>query len=68
MDERPRTNPGGDAVGMTIDFAATRVDGSFSLVYVVFNTIIESKDPVTQVARFRTPRITLSLVGASSSR
>jgi SAM-dependent methyltransferase len=40
MVEQLRAKPGGDAVGVTIgDFATTRVEGDFSLAYLVFNTI-----------------------------
>ncbi len=40
MVEQLRAKPGGDAVGVTIgDFATTRVEGNFSLAYLVFNTI-----------------------------
>jgi SAM-dependent methyltransferase len=54
MVKRLRTKPGGDGVGVTIgDFAATRVDGSFSLVYVVFNTIMNLRTQAAQVACFR---------------
>ncbi len=35
-----RAKPGADAIGVTVgDFATTRVDGAFSLAYLVFNTI-----------------------------
>jgi SAM-dependent methyltransferase len=35
-----RKKPGGDAIDVTIgDFATTRVDGTFPLAYLVFNTI-----------------------------
>jgi SAM-dependent methyltransferase len=41
MVARLRAKPGGDAIGVTIgDFATARVDGTFSLAYLVFNTII----------------------------
>ena len=40
MVERLRAKPGGDGIDVTIgDFATTPVDGSFSLVYLVYNTI-----------------------------
>ena len=40
MVARLRAKPGGEDIGVTIgDFATTTVDGSFSLVYLVFNTI-----------------------------
>lgn len=54
MVERLRTKAGSDGVGVTIgDFAATRVGGSFSLVYVVFNTIMNLRTQSAQVACFR---------------
>jgi SAM-dependent methyltransferase len=41
MVARLRAKPGGDAIRVTIgDFATTRVPGEFSLVYLVFNTIM----------------------------
>ena len=40
MAARLRDKPGGDEVEVTIgDFATTRVDGTFRLAYVVYNTI-----------------------------
>jgi len=40
MVEQLRAKPGGEAIGVTIgDFSTTRVQGSFSLAYLVFNTI-----------------------------
>ena len=40
MVARLRAKPGGDEIGVTIgDFATTRVDGTFRLVYLVYNTI-----------------------------
>jgi SAM-dependent methyltransferase len=44
---------GGEEVGVTIgDFATTRVDGTFSLVYLVFNTINNLTTQDAQVACF----------------
>jgi SAM-dependent methyltransferase len=41
MVAKLRAKPGGDDVDVTIgDFATTKVDGSFALAYVVFNTIL----------------------------
>ena len=52
---RLRAKPGGEAVPVTIgDFATTQVDGSFSLVYLVFNTIMNLTTQAEQVACFRT--------------
>ncbi len=54
MVARLRAKPGGDAIGVTIgDFAATRVDGTFSLAYLVFNTIMNLTTQAAQVACFR---------------
>ena len=48
-----RAKPGGDAIGVTIgDFATTRADGAFSLVYLVFNTIMNLTTQDAQVACF----------------
>jgi SAM-dependent methyltransferase len=49
MVARLRAKPGGEDIPVTIgDFATTTVDGRFSLVYLVFNTI---ENPVTQDAQ-----------------
>jgi SAM-dependent methyltransferase len=54
MVERLRAKPGGEDIGVTIgDFATTRVDGSFSLVYLVCNTIMNLTTQEAQVACFR---------------
>jgi SAM-dependent methyltransferase len=54
MVARLREKPGGDAIGVAIgDFATTRVDGSFSLVYLVFNTIENPGTQAAQVECFR---------------
>ncbi|WP_261954081.1 class I SAM-dependent DNA methyltransferase [Streptomyces nigrescens] len=54
MVARLRDKPGGDAIGVTIgDFAATRVPGTFSLAYLVFNTIMNLTTQAAQVACFR---------------
>jgi SAM-dependent methyltransferase len=46
--------PGGDAIEVTIgDFSTITVDGSFSLVYLVFNTIMNLTTQAEQVACFR---------------
>jgi SAM-dependent methyltransferase len=53
MVARLREKPGGDAIAVTIgDFATTRVDGTFSLVYLVFNTIMNLTTQDAQVACF----------------
>ena len=49
-----REKPGGQEIGVTIgDFSTTTVDGSFTLVYVVFNTIMNLTTQAAQVACFR---------------
>jgi len=54
MVARLRAKPGGDAIAVTIgDFATTRVDGTFSLAYLVFNTIMNLTTQAAQVACFR---------------
>lgn len=54
MVARLRGKPGGDAIGVTIgDFATTRVDGTFTLAYLVFNTIMNLTTQEAQVACFR---------------
>ena len=54
MLARLRAKPGGEQIGVTIgDFATTRVDGTFSLVYLVFNTIMNLTTQASQVACFR---------------
>jgi len=48
-----RAKPGGDAIPVTVgDMATTRVDGSFGLVYLVFNTIVNLTSQDAQVACF----------------
>jgi SAM-dependent methyltransferase len=54
MAARLREKPGGDAIGVTIgDFATTSVEGSFSLAYLVFNTIMNLTTQAAQVMCFR---------------
>ncbi|MFE9763770.1 class I SAM-dependent DNA methyltransferase [Streptomyces sp. NPDC005808] len=54
MVDRLRAKPGGDGIGVTIgDFATTRVDGKFSVAYLVFNTIMNLTTQAAQVACFR---------------
>jgi SAM-dependent methyltransferase len=53
MVERLRAKPGADAVPVAIgDMTTTRVDGAFSLVYLVFNTIENVTSQDEQVAVF----------------
>jgi len=54
MVARLRGKPGGDAIGVTIgDMAATRVDGVFTVAYLVYNTINNLTSQDAQVACFR---------------
>ena len=54
MAAKLRAKPGGEYLGVTIgDFATTTVDGSFSLVYLVFNTIMNLTTQAEQVSCFR---------------
>jgi SAM-dependent methyltransferase len=54
MVARLRAKPSSDAIDVTIgDFATTRVDGQFALVYLIFNTIFNLKTQDEQVACFQ---------------
>ncbi|MEU1478135.1 class I SAM-dependent methyltransferase [Streptomyces sp. NPDC005760] len=54
MADRLRTKPGGEAVGVTIgDFATARAPGTFSVAYLVFNTIMNLTTQDAQVDCFR---------------
>jgi SAM-dependent methyltransferase len=54
MVERLRAKPGADQIGVTIgDIATTTVDRTFTLVYLVFNTISNLTTQAEQVACFR---------------
>jgi SAM-dependent methyltransferase len=49
-----KAKPGGEAIDVAIgDFAVTRVGGTFSLAYLVFNTIMNLTTQDEQVACFR---------------
>jgi SAM-dependent methyltransferase len=53
MVAKLREKPGADAIGVTIgDFATTRVDGEFTLAYLVFNTINNLTTQDAQAACF----------------
>ncbi|WP_210086713.1 class I SAM-dependent methyltransferase [Mycobacterium sp. OAE908] len=53
MVARLREKPGGAEIGVTIgDFADARVPGSFTLTYLVFNTIVNLTTQDAQVACF----------------
>src|SRR3954468_8029629 len=54
MTAQLRRQPGGENIPVAIgDFSITRVDGPFSLVYLVFNTISNLTTQAQQVACFR---------------
>jgi SAM-dependent methyltransferase len=54
MVARLRAKPGGEDIGVAIgDFATTTVDGTFSLAYLVFNTILNLTTQAAQVACFQ---------------
>jgi Methyltransferase domain len=54
MVERLRAKPGGEDIPVSIgDFATTSVEGSFSLVYLICNTIMNLTTQEAQVACFR---------------
>ena len=54
MVAKLRAKPGGEDISVTIgDFATATVDGSFSLAYLVFNTIMNLTTQEAQVACFR---------------
>jgi SAM-dependent methyltransferase len=54
MVARLRAKPGAEQIGVTIgDFATTAVEGTFSLAYVVFNTIMNLTTQDEQVACFK---------------
>src|SRR5215210_7075437 len=54
MAAKLREKPGSEAIGVTIgNFATTRVDGTFTVAYLVFNTIANLTTQAQQVACFR---------------
>ena len=54
MAAKLHAKPGGEDIAVTIgDFASTRVEGSFSLAYLVYNTIGNLTTQAEQVACFR---------------
>src|SRR5215204_2455018 len=54
MVAKLREKPGGEAIGVTIgDFTTTTVEGTFSVAYLVFNTIGNLTTQAAQVACFR---------------
>jgi SAM-dependent methyltransferase len=60
MVARLRAKPGGADIPVAIgDIATTRAEGSFSLVYLVFNTIMNLTTQAAQVACFRNAAVHL---------
>jgi SAM-dependent methyltransferase len=54
MLARLRAKPGGEGIGLTAgDFATAKVEGTFRLAYLVFNTISNLTTQAQQVACFR---------------
>ncbi|MER6491390.1 class I SAM-dependent DNA methyltransferase [Streptomyces griseorubiginosus] len=54
MADRLRAKPGGESIGVTLgDFATTRAPGTFSVAYLVFNTIMNLTSQDAQVDCFR---------------
>jgi SAM-dependent methyltransferase len=54
MAARVREKPGGEDIDVTIgDFSTTKVEGTFSLAYLVYNTIENLTTQAEQVACFR---------------
>jgi SAM-dependent methyltransferase len=54
MTSRLQEKPGGEEIGVSIgDFATTAVEGTFSVAYLVFNTIHNLTTQAEQVACFR---------------
>jgi SAM-dependent methyltransferase len=64
MVARLRAKLGGEAIGVTIgDFATARADGTFTVAYLVFNTIMSLTTQTAQVACFRNVAAHLELGG-----
>ncbi|MER5598976.1 class I SAM-dependent methyltransferase [Streptomyces sp. NPDC002265] len=54
MLARLRAKPGGDAIGVTVgDFSTAKAEGTYSVVYLLFNTIMNLTTQDEQVACFR---------------
>ena len=54
MVDQLRAKPGSEAIGVTVgDFATTKVGGTFSVAYLVYNTIMNLTTQAEQVACFR---------------
>ena len=66
MVARLRAKPAADDIGVTIgDFATTTVAGSFSLAYLVFNTIMNLTKRTSRSRASETSRRTSSRAGGS---
>ncbi|MDQ2968860.1 MAG: class I SAM-dependent methyltransferase [Actinomycetota bacterium] len=64
MAARLHAKPGSEEIGVSIgDFATTTVDGTFSVAYLVFNTIMNLTTQAAQVACFRNVAAHLELGG-----
>ena len=64
MVARLHAKPGGEAIGVTIgDFATARAEGTFTVAYLVFNTIMNLTTQAAQVACFRNVAAHLELGG-----
>lgn len=69
MIARLRSKPGGEHVPVTVgDFATATVDGSFSVAYLVFNTIMNLTTQQAQVTCFQNVARHLTRVARSSSK
>jgi len=54
MVDRLRAKPGAEGIGVTIgDFSTAKIDGTFRLAYLVFNTIMNLTTQAAQVTCFR---------------
>ena len=64
MVDRLKAKPGAEDIGVSIgDFATTSVEGSFSLVYLICNTIMNLTTQEAQVACFRNAAVHLRAGG-----
>lgn len=64
MISKLRAKPGGDSIAVTLgDFADVKVDGEFSLIFVVFNTFFVLRSQEEQVRCFRNAAKRLSKDG-----
>jgi predicted TPR repeat methyltransferase len=69
MVARLRAKPGAEQIGVTIgDFATATVDGTFSVSYLVANTIMNLTTQDEQIACFQNVAAQLEPGGCSSSR